>query len=114
MYKPPNQNKQYFLHYNNTSLNSVPSLMFCGDFNLATENWNLDTFINCFGLKPCIDLNSTSENFFKNSNVLEVGIFDHHNLVLPLLESRFIKGTPKMKLHMDIQNKFIERFRGSI
>ena len=51
LYKPPNQNKQYLFHYNDISLNSVPSLIFCRDFNLTTENWNLDTFISSFDLK---------------------------------------------------------------
>lgn len=53
LYKTPNQNKKYFLNYNNKSLTKFSSQfgMFFGDFNLTTENWNLDTFISCFDLK---------------------------------------------------------------
>ena len=37
-----------------------------------------------------------------------------YSIIITLLKGQSIKGTPKTKLHIDIQNKFIERFRGSI
>lgn len=82
--------------------------MLLRDFNLTIENWNLDTFMGCFGLESlinaptcfrrCIDLIlANKKNFFKNSNILEVGISDRHNLVLTVLRSKFIKASLKMK-----------------
>ena len=56
----------------------------------------------CFqSAKPnCIDLNLTNEKqFFKNSDVFEVGIFDHHSFIFTEIKSHFIKGNAKMKLY---------------
>ena len=69
-------------------------IILVGDFNLTVNNKNLRVFMNTFNLdilinKPtcfqsanstCIDLILTNKrSLFKNSNVLEVGIFDHHD-----------------------------------
>ena len=97
LYKPPSQNVQYFLDNINKSLTKLSSqfnnIILLGDFKLTSENWNLDTFMSCFDLEilikvpTCfqstnptfIDLILTNKkNFFKNSNVLEVGISDHY------------------------------------
>ena len=48
----------------------------------------------------CTELFLTNKkNFFKNPNVLKVGISDHHNFVLTALKTQFIKGSPKVKCY---------------
>ena len=97
LYKPSSQNVQYFLDNINKSLTKLSSqfnnIILLGDFKSTSENWNLDTFMSCFDLESLIkvptcfqstnptfiDLILTNKkNFFKNSNVLEVGISDHY------------------------------------
>ena len=71
--------------------------MLMEDFNLTVENKNLEVFMStsdleCMIKKPkcfqsaqsnCIDLILTNKKeFFKNSNVLEVGISDHHAFIV--------------------------------
>ena len=49
----------------------------------------------CFqSAKPnCIDLILTNKKeLFKNSNVLEVGISDHHSFIVTVLKNQLIKG----------------------
>ena len=90
--------------------------MLIGDFNMAIENKNLEVLMNSFGLeclikKPTclqsknpsyIDLVLTNkEDLFKNSNVLEVGISDHHSLIITALKSQLVKGNAKIKLYRD-------------
>ena len=90
--------------------------MLIGDFNMAIENKNLEVLMNSFGLeclikKPTclqsknpsyIDLILTNkEDLFKNSNVLEVGISDHHSLIITALKSQLVKGNAKIKLYRD-------------
>ena len=70
------------------------NIMLMGDFNLTVENKHLKIFMNttdlecliknptCFlsAHRNCTDLVLTNKNeFFKNSNVLEVGISDHRS-----------------------------------
>ena len=58
----------------------------------------------CFqSAKPnCIDLILTNKKeLFKNSNVLEVGISDHHSFIVTALKSQLINGNAKMKLNHD-------------
>ena len=92
--------------------------MLIGDFNLTVNNKNLGVFMNTFNLdslinKPtcfqsanptCIDLILTNKKaFFKNSNVLEVGISDHHSFITTALRNHLIKGNPKMIMYRDIK-----------
>ena len=107
LYKPLSQNEKYFLDnlwlaLTKMSLTKMwPKLT--GDFNLTVENKNLEVFLNTFDLeylikKPtcfqsaspsCIDLILTNKKeFFKNSNVFEVGISDHHSLIVTVLWSQ--------------------------
>ena len=77
------------------------NVLLIGDFNLTVENKNLEVFnvftfyLECLIKKPtcfqstspsCIDLILTNrKEFFENSNVLEVGISDHHSLIVRAL-----------------------------
>ena len=85
------------------------------DFNLAVENKNLEGFMNTFYLKcfikkltcfqstttpNCIDLIlKNKKEFFKNPNLLQVGIFYHHCLIVTALKSQLVKGDAKTKLY---------------
>ena len=86
--------------------------MLIGDFNMTTENKNLQVFMNSFGLeslnnKPtcfqskypsCIDFILTNKkDLFKNSNVLEIGISDHHRFIITVLKNQLVKGKAKTK-----------------
>ena len=78
-------------------------IMLIGDLNLAVEYKNLENFMDIFDLEwlikkrtcfrststSCIDLILTNKKeFFKNSNVLEVGTSDHHSLIVIALKSQ--------------------------
>ena len=101
IYKLPSQNEHYFLDILSEVLRKQTcqheNVMLIGYFNLTVNNlgvfmntFNLDSLINkptCFqSANPtCIDLILTNKkSFFKNSNVLEVGISDHHSFILQL------------------------------
>ena len=71
----------------------------------------------CFqSAKPnCIDLILTNKKeLFKNSNVLEVGISDHHSFIVTALKSQLIKGNAKMKLYRDYSSFQMEMFKADL
>ena len=78
--------------------------------------FNLESFINtltCFqSEKPrCIDLIITNKkSLFKNSKTLEVGISDHHHLILTSMRSQYILGNPKIKFYRDYKSFNFESF----
>ena len=60
----------------------------------------------------CIDLILTNKKeFFKNSNVLEVGISGHHSLIVTALRSQLVKGNAKTKLYRDCNSFGIKLFK---
>ena len=90
--------------------------MLIGDFMLTVNNKNHGELMNTFNLEvlitestcfqstnpTCIDLVLTNQDgLFKNSNFLEVGIFDQYRFITTALRSQSVKGNPKMKLHRD-------------
>ena len=120
LYKSPAQNENYFLDILSKVLSEhtcqYENVTLIGDFNLVVNNKYLGVFTNTFNLKslinkptyfqsaspPCIDLILTNKkSFFKNSNVLEVGISDHHNFITTALRTQSIKGNAKMKMYRD-------------
>ena len=126
----PFTNEKYFFDNLSLALTKMSckyeNVMFIGDFNLTVENNNLEVFINtfdleCFIKKPtcfqstspsCIDLILTNKKeFFKNSDVLEVGISDHHSLIVTALRSQLVKGNAKTKLYRDYNSFDIKLFR---
>ena len=78
---------------------------------IPNENYFLDILSEVLINKPtcfqsanptCIDLILTNKkSLFKNSNVLEVGISDHHSFITTSLRTQLIKGNAKMKLYRD-------------
>ena len=114
LYKPPSQNENNFLDNLSLIINRLTcqyeNFMLTGDFNMTIENKNLEVFINsldleCLIKKPtcfqsknpsCIDLILTNKKeLFKNWNVLEGAISDHHSLIITALKSQLVKGNAK-------------------
>ena len=100
-----------------------------GDFNFTVENTNLEVFMSTFDMeclikKPTcfqsakpnyIDLIFTNKKeLFKNSNILEVGISDHHSLIVTALKSQLIKDNAKMKLYRDYSSFRMEIFKADL
>ena len=82
----------------------------------------MNTFnIECLIKKPtcfyssnstCIDLISTNKKeFFKNTDVIEVGISDHRSLIVTALKSLLLKGNAKTKLYWDYSSFNIDHFK---
>ena len=103
--------------------------MLTGDFNMTIENKNLEVFMNSFGLeclikKPtcfqsknpnCIDLILANiKDLFKNSNGSEVGISDHHSLIITVLKSQLVKGNAKTKLYPDYSEFNMDNFKAEL
>ena len=103
-------------------------MLFC-DFNMTIENKNLEVFMNSFGLeclikKPtcfqsknpkCIDLILANiKDLFKNSNGSEVGISDHHSLIITALKSQLVKGNAKTKLYPDYSEFNMDNFKAEL
>ena len=133
LYKPPNQKEDYFLKNLGIVLNNYLSkyehIILLGDFNLTTSNkyladfitlFNLESLINtptCFQSKKprCIDLILTNKkSLFKNSKTFEVGISDHHHLVLTSMRSQRIQGNPKTKFYRDYKSFNFEYFNNEL
>ena len=55
-----------------------------------------------------------SKTFFRNLNVLEVGISDHHSFIVTALKSQLIKGNAKMKLYRDYSSFQMEMFKADL
>ena len=48
---------------------------------------------------------------FKNSNVFEVGISDHHSFTITALKSQLVKGNTKTKIHCDYSEFNMDNFK---
>ena len=133
LYKPFSQNENNFLDNLSLIINRVTwqykNFMLTGDFNMTIENKNLEVFMNSFGLeclikKPtcfqsknpnCIDLILANiKDLFKNSNGSEVGISDHHSLIITALKSQLVKGNAKTKLYPDYSEFNMDNFKAEL
>ena len=114
IYRPPAQNKQYFLenlsmivdHYSSIYDNHI----ILGDFNMEPNSPILISFMQslnlfniiksntCFkGNGTCIDLILTNRKYcFKHSSTFETGLSDHHHLIYSMLKTTFKKEEPKL------------------
>ena len=130
LYKPPSQNEKYFLDNLSLALTKMSceyeNVMSTGYLNLTVESKNLEALTNTFDMgclvkKPtcfqstspsCIDLILTNKKeFFKKSNVLEVGISDHHSLIATAFRRQLVKGNAKTKLYRDCNSFDTKLFR---
>ena len=63
----------------------------------------------------CIDLILLNKkDFFKNTDVIEVGISDHHSLIVKALKSLLLKGNAKTKLYRDYSSFSINHLKKSL
>ena len=107
--KSSSQNENYFRDILSKLLSKqtcqYEKVILIGDFNLTVNNKNLGVFMDTFNLeslinKPtcfqsanptCIDLILTNKkNLFKNSNVFELGILDHHSFITTALRTQVL------------------------
>ena len=60
----------------------------------------------------CIDLILTNKNeLFKNNDVFEVGISDHHSFIVTALKSHLLKVNAKTKLYRDYSSFNLDIFK---
>ena len=134
LYKPSLQNANNFLDNLSLVINGLTcqseKFILIGDFNMTIEKKNLEVFMNSFGLeclikKPtcfqsknpsCNDLILTNEkDLLKNSNVLEIGISDHHSFIIIALKSQLVaKGNAKTKLYRDYSEFNMDNFKAEL
>ena len=120
IYKQPSQIENYFLDTFSKVLSKLAcqydNIMLIGDFNLTVNNKSFGVFMKTFILetlisKPtcfqsrnqtCIDLTRKNQRgLFKNSNVLKVGVSNHHNFITTALRTQLVEGNAKMKMYRD-------------
>ena len=129
LYKPPNQKEEYFSKnlfvVLNNYLSKYEHIILLGDFNLTTSKKYLADFMMLFNLeslintptrfqseKPrCIDLIiNNKKSLFKNSKTFQVGISDHHHLILTSMRSQYIQGKPKIKFYQGYKSFNLDLF----
>ena len=132
IYRPPSQNKQYFLgklleiieHYSSIYDNYI----ILGDFNMKPSDSVLNAFMQshnlfnliksntCFEWRgSCINLILTNRKFwFKNSSTFETGLSDHHHLIYSMLKTTFQKEDSKRFIYHDYKNFNNEYFQNDL
>ena len=125
LYATPSQNEKYFLDHLSKTLGQLTcqydKTILIGDFNLTVENF-MNTFdLECLIKKPtcfqssnprCIDLIFINKKeLFKNNDVFEVGISDHHSFSVTALKSQLLKGNAKTKLYRDYSSFNLDIFK---
>ena len=81
------------------------------------NTFNLECLIKkptfCQSSNPCcIDLILTNKKeLFKNNDVFEVGISDHHSFVVTALKSQLLKGNAKTKIYRDYSSFSLDIFK---
>ena len=89
--------------------------------NKSLENVMTTFDLECLTRKPtcfhssnptCIDLVFTNKKeIFKNTDVIEVRISDHHNLIVTALKSLLLKENAKTKLYRDYSSFNMDHFK---
>ena len=130
IYRPPSQNEKYIIDHLSKPSGQLSCQydknMLIGDFNLTINNKSLKNFKTTFNQeslinKPIcfqssnptwIDLILTKKKeFFKNTDVIEVGISDHHSLIITVLKSLLLEGNAKAKLYRGYISFNIDHFK---
>ena len=98
-----------------------------GDFNITTENTNLQSMMETYNLNnlikeptcfqsnnPCqIDLILTNQKgMYKCSNTFKTGLSEHHKLISTISKSGNFKGTPRLKVYQSYKSFSIDSFKG--
>ena len=119
-YRPPSQSNLSFISELNLALKFFSSIyenfVLLGDFNLSTENLNLNNFMGSFDLESlinsptcykvtnptCIDLILTNKrNHFMKSATFGTDLSDHHKLITTILRKTISKGNSKKMFYGD-------------
>ena len=122
IYKPPLQNKQYFVSILSDLLdfylNEYDNKVVLGDFNLKpsspsmlsfTDSQNVVSLIknktSFKGTGSCIDLILTNRKYsFKNTSLYETGLSDHHHLIHSVIKTIFKCEEPKKLIYRNYSN----------
>ena len=130
IYRPPSQNEKYFIDHLSKTLGQLSrqydKTVLIGDFNLTIDDKSLQNFMTTFDLEclikkstcfqssnpTCIDpILTNKKQFFKNTDVIEVGISDHHSLIITALKSLLLKGNATAKLYRDYNFFNMDHFK---
>ena len=98
------------------------------DFNLEPQDKRLGYFLNsnnlvnlvktktCFkGSGSCIDLILTNRKYsFKNTTSYEIGLSDHHHMILTMLKTTFQQKEAKCFIYRDYKNFIFENFKSDL
>ena len=136
LYKPPSQNNSLCLENMSKNLSryldSYENITLLGDFNMTSEDKNLEHFPDTFSLEhliseptcfkrspSCIDLIMTNrKSYFKNTCVTVTGISDFHKLTAVSLKSQILKAPPKIKTYRNYktfdENRFNEDLKSKL
>ena len=122
IYRPPKQRIFYFLEGLSSIIDfytqAYEKHIIIGDFNMQPGFDNMSEFIishgyynlikknTCFkNTGTCIDLMLTNQKYsFKNTNVFETGLSDHHLLIYSMLKTTFTKMKPKKIIYRDFKS----------
>ena len=132
IYRPPLQNKQYFLENLSEIIDHYSSIydnhIVLGDFNMEPNNIFLTSFMQsynfynliktntCFkGSGSCIDLILTNRKYcFKNTTTFETGLSDHHHLIYSMLKTTFKKEDSKRLIYRDYKGFHNNSFQNDL
>ena len=130
IYRPPAQQEEYVFieiskaldNYSTTNENFI---LVC-DFNTEQNGQNIRNFLDAYGLNnlvkslTChksdsstwIDLILTNRSrSFKNTQTIETGLSDFHEMIVTVFRSGFVKKGPKLILYRDYKNFDVQAFR---
>ena len=102
--------------------------MLIEDYNLTTDDKNLETFLNTLNLEflinksacvqpenqSCIDLILTKKELFNHLEVIQVGISSHHSFIVTSLKSQLVRGNTKSKIYWGWSTFRMEAFKDLI
>ena len=129
IYRPPSQNKQYFLDKLSEIINYYSSIsdnyIVLGDFNMEASDSVLNAFMQSHSLfnliksntsfkgrGSCIDLILINRKFcFENSSTFETGLSDHHHLRYSMLKQLLKKEAQSVSFTVIIRVSTMNVFK---
>ena len=132
IYRPHSQNSEFLLNTLTSIIDHFTKLfdnyIIMGDFNLKPSDTTLKHFLDSNGLYnlikghtyfkgkgSLIDLILTNRKFsFKNTQLFETGLSDHHHMVYIMLKTTFQKSEPKQLIYRDFKNFYFESFKNDL
>ena len=130
IYRPPAQQEEYFFNEIGKALDNYSTtnenFILVGDFNTEKNGQNIRNFLDAYGLNnlvksptchksdssTSIDLILTNRSrSLKNTQTIETGLSDFHEMILTVFRSGFVKKGPKLILYRDYENFDVQAFR---